>query len=248
MLKDMLEGNPDRVIIAADILSYFKGSGNAQSASETTLTIVDFIVGAGPPKPWWSVLDQTTEVHNAGYKWVYPRPGSPNYGYDPNHPGPVVGEGTGINKEQQTPNMSHVVREMAQEHPEAMRAAFNGHPDYDTIEGREFQDRVIQKLHSIDPQFGYVERYVGGNPDRVIIAADVLSYFKGSGNAQSASETTLTIVDIIVGAGPPKPWWSVLDRTTEVHNAGYKWVYPRPGSPNYGYDPNHPGPVVGEGN
>ena len=154
------------------------------------------------------------------------------------------------------PNMQKVIEQIQSENLEAVRNAFNGAPSgtekapETQLIRREFHDRMVQKLHSIDPNFGYVERYEGGNPDWALIATDLIAYYAGEGDATGARETSLYIVDIIKGGtgDENRVWWSVHERTTERHDSGHgykKWIYPRPGSPNYGYDPNHPGPVVG---
>ena len=162
--------------------------------------------------------------------------------------GGAVSNGRGNNNNGQDtrrkmPNLYHLTEEVAREHPEALKKS--GH---NTREGWEFLDRVIQKLHSVDPRFGYRWRHRARNPNDKIISFDMFAYYEGEGNPQGKTNRSgnLIMVDFIYGASTPNPrlrTWRP-EHWSKDPNTFSEWVYPRPGAPNYGYDPNFGGSVV----
>ncbi len=129
------------------------------------------------------------------------------------------------------PNVSNIIKEMAQKHPNALKIAYNAYPDKTpTIKGSEFQDRVIQKLHSTNPRFGYVK-----NVNLRLIYTDLLCYSIKKGDPKGATSSELYAVDFIAGGhGSGFVWWKV--HSPEELVAGkrnYTCVYPRPGAPDY---------------
>ncbi len=167
-----------------------------------------------------------------------------------------------------------IVKQMANEYPEALKIAYNSYPrkedrDLKNHSRTEFWDRVIQKLRSIDP--GYC--YVRGRDGRHM--TDLLGYcphqYRSSdcNTAAGGSLSEFTTLDFISssssgGIRKAHFWWgnpgtfeSRKARLAEIrkkepnHLPHPIWrghcVFPRPGAPNYGYVPNHPGPVVGSG-
>ena len=153
----------------------------------------------------------------------------------------------------QIPDLHNVVRRLAQQHPEALRN-LGGNPfswgDYvynqqSNVQSMEFLDRVIQKLHSIDPRFGYIRKHSGRHDE--FFGPDDIAYYEGVGNPQSKNMNQGTVfVDHIVVGGNPNTihgWVKVTDYPEDIKPLA-QWIYPRPGAPNYGYDPNHPGSVV----
>ena len=154
---------------------------------------------------------------------------------------------------QQMPNLHNVVRRLAQQHPEALRN-LGGNPfswgDYvhnqqGNVQSMEFLDRVIQKLHSIDPRFGYIRKKSGRSGE--FFGPDDIAYYEGVGNPQgkNMNEGTVFVDHITVGGNPNTihGWIKVTDYPENFRSLA-QWIYPRPGAPNYGYDPNHPGTVV----
>ena len=154
---------------------------------------------------------------------------------------------------QQMPNLYNVVRRLARQHPQALRN-LGGNPfdwgDYvfnqqKNVQSMEFLDRVIQKLHSIDPRFGYIRKMSGRHGE--FFGPDDIAYYEGVGNPQGKNMNQGTIfVDHITIGGNPNTlhgWIKVTDYPANLRPLA-QWIYPRPGAPNYGYDPNHPGSVV----
>ena len=144
------------------------------------------------------------------------------------------------------PNMRNVVMEIKTQFPQA---AINGDKkdiDLDSKEAWEFTDRVVQKLHSMDPNFGYV---LHGDNEEVGDGAATYWLVGGApvnNNVNKRDETRW--ISFKWRRGRNVFTWQ--DRASNIDNAHkwnleHTWVYPRPGAPNYGYDPKHPGPVVG---
>ena len=158
------------------------------------------------------------------------------------------------------PNMMHIIREIEREHRKALsapglrdlarRQAHWSNLKPDDIESWEFADRVVQKLHSINPRFGYGRAYPGRSNSYFM--TDFVVYFQGSGNPQGTvndTEGTLEGIDYLTvnrQRAVVTNWYIVEEVTREGHEGDIEWVYPRPGAPNYGYDPDYPGPVVGD--
>ena len=156
----------------------------------------------------------------------------------------------------QIPYLHDVVRRLSRQHPEALRN-LGGNPfswgDYvhnqqGNVQSMEFLDRVIQKLHSIDPRFGYIRKH-SGRHDK-FFGPDDIAYYEGVGNPQgkNMNEGTVFVDHITVGGNPNTihGWVKVTDYPENFKSIA-QWIYPRPGAPNYGYDPNHPGTVDSTG-
>ena len=148
------------------------------------------------------------------------------------------------------PDLYDVVKDMARDYPDTLSKVDKTSKD---DKAWEFTDRVIQKLHSIDPRFGYRERDLSwGNPNVLtpFMSIDTFVYAEGAHSAQDHTNTNgpIQVVDFIGGAsGPnPRPRWGPVEWANDP-GAYTKLVYPRPGAPNYGYDPGHPGAVVDGG-
>ncbi len=164
-----------------------------------------------------------------------------------------------------------IAKQIANEYPEAVKLAYNSYPrkedrDLKNHSRTEFWDRVIQKLHSIDPGYCYIRSRDG------LHRTDLLGYcphqYRSSdcNTAAGGSLAEFTILDFISssssgGIRKAHFWWgkpSIFEKRKErvaeirkkdpnhlPHPIGRgHCVFPRPGAPNYGYVPNHPGPVV----
>ncbi len=133
--------------------------------------------------------------------------------------------------ETELPNVFHIIKKMAQKHPNALKIAYNAYPDKTpTIKGSEFQDRVIQKLHSTNPRFGYVK-----NVDLRRIYPDLLCYSikKGDPKGATSRSSELYAVDFIAGGhGSRFVWWNSPEGPV-AGTRNYTCVYPRPGAPDY---------------
>ena len=122
------------------------------------------------------------------------------------------------------PDLVHVTLDIAKKHPETLR---NARKYAKTDKECEFLDRCIQKLHSIDPRFGYRKRKAG---HRRIISDDFIAYDLGKGR--------LALVDFIRGISgnnphPVKEWH--IEPWSNDPKVFSEWVYPRPNMPDYGY-------------
>ncbi len=129
-------------------------------------------------------------------------------------------------------NVFNIIKEMANKHPDALKVAHNAPPRKATIKGSEFQDRVIQKLHSTNPRFGYVKNLnLSGK-----IYSDLLCYSIKKGDPKGATSAELYAVDFIAGGeGKRFVWWKVHPPEELVAGKrNYTCAYPRPGAPDYG--------------
>ncbi|HJN76533.1 MAG TPA: NBR1-Ig-like domain-containing protein [Myxococcota bacterium] len=107
------------------------------------------------------------------------------------------------------PDMSHIVDEVAAEHPELLEGSC-----LDYGGGWGFMDEVVDRLRLVDERWGYNwKRGVVGDPSE-----DVVDYHWGSGTAEGSEE--VYIIDIIVGhcGDGPEPGW--LDQTQATADAG----------------------------
>ena len=128
------------------------------------------------------------------------------------------------------PKLEDVTKKLAEEYPEDLRNASDGN--------YKFLDRCIQKLNSIDPNFGYRYRHRGGNPNDKIISFDCFAYYLGDDDPKGKTNSSgkMAIVDFIIGAGGPNPSvgkrWHI-EKWSNDSDAYSQWVFPRPGSPDY---------------
>ena len=149
------------------------------------------------------------------------------------------------------PNMLSVLRQIKKENPQAWQNLKNQFDigQWHSVENSsdpkvwEFIDRSIQKMHSIDSRFGYRLRHRGQNPKYPVISVDTVGIYYGTGDPQGDRDNHY-YVDFIKGRGTSLGGvgWHSPNRTQPYFS---QWIYPRPGALNYGYDPNHPGPIVG---
>ena len=136
------------------------------------------------------------------------------------------------------PNLADETQKLAKEFPMALKNASDG--DY------EFLDRCIQKLHLIDPNFGYRWRHRGKNPNDKIISFDCFAYYRGNDDPQGKTNSSgkMAIVDFIIGCAGPKPSvakrWHI-EKWSNDSDSYSQWVFPRPGSPMY-YQKTKPEP------
>ncbi len=116
------------------------------------------------------------------------------------------------------PNMSHIVQQVAQEHPGALQNSCQAHGG-----NWEFMDRVVERLRAIDGRWAY--NCKRGNCGDV--SQDVVDYYRGSGNPNNS--TNVAIIDMIVGhCGPnPSPGWGDVTAATAQANSVGRWKYPR---------------------
>ena len=127
-----------------------------------------------------------------------------------------------------TPNMYHIVKQIADDYPDPLQLS---KAENRSSEDWEFLDRVVQKLHSIDPRFGYRESWNLENPDDTSVSFSTIAYFTGVGDPWGAQDD-LNFVDIIAPTHPKSVYWGLPEDVGHTIN---KWVFPRPGSPDYGY-------------
>ena len=134
----------------------------------------------------------------------YTRGGSPNAPFTTNGSNP--------------PNMLHIVQQVAQEHPQALRNSCQHHGGT-----WEFMDRVVERLRAIDGRYAY--NCKRGNCGDV--SQDVIDYYRGNGNPHGSSN--VKIVDMTVGhCGPnPQPGWNDLTDATRQAGTIGRWKYPR---------------------
>ena len=147
------------------------------------------------------------------------------------------------------PEMRKITDEMQKKYPEAVKAydrIYHKVKDYAaTEENYELHDRVVQKLHSLDPFFGHyapLEGYEGGKPSLV----GPVGYWLGAGSPGGEVPNTHNEVHYVDYRHGGKVVWNAAERySTNAHKwrLPRKWIYPRAGAPDYGYDPNHPGPL-----
>ena len=136
------------------------------------------------------------------------------------------------------PDLSSIVNETASKYPDALSRAGKSNDD----RGWEFTDRVIQKLHSIDPRFGHRERDLSWqNPNVLtpIISFDTFIYAEGAHTPEEHTNTNgpIQVVDFILGAKGqnPGPRWGPVEWANDP-GAYSRWVFPRPGAPIYDDD------------
>ncbi len=151
-----------------------------------------------------------------------------------------------------------IAEDMAKQHASALRVAYNGGlpGGVTTNKHTEFWDRVIQKLHSLNDGFGYIG-HIKSDGKLNVRLADLLCYIPDTQHRPSQGNPTGNTEEFFqvdfIGGGPDKHLrWShgsMEERRRLKDNEGKvgRCVFPRPGAPNYGYVPNHPGPVVGSG-
>ena len=127
-------------------------------------------------------------------------------------------------------DVSDIVREMAQRYPGALERSATT-LDYGDDVSWEFLDRVIQRLHSIDPRFGYRQAIMKGQS---VVSFDSFAYYEGEGDPTGASEDELVMFDILWGTpeGGRGVWMGRPDNPSPS-----RWVYPRPAMPVYEYTP-----------
>ena len=107
------------------------------------------------------------------------------------------------------PDMSHVVEELAEEHPEMLADSC-----LDEGGGWDFLDTLVDRLRETDERWGYNwKRGVEGDPSE-----DVVDYHFGDGEREGSEE--VYIIDVIVGhcGDSPEPGW--LDQTQATADAG----------------------------
>ena len=107
------------------------------------------------------------------------------------------------------PDMSHVVDELAAEHPEMLANSCR-----DDGGSWEFMDTLVDRLRETDERWGYNwKRGVVGDPSE-----DCVDFHYGSGEREGS--TDVYIIDVIVGhCGPdPEPGW--MDQTQATADAG----------------------------
>ena len=198
-----------------------------------------------------------TKAHgrHPGYKALYPRPGGP----DPEEGGDDEGGGrttascssssaskpTSASAAEvasatsgnpaQLPDVRSIVEKLKREHPEAWSVAYNSFQGSYSKERIEFLDRTVQKLHSLNPRFGYVkpDGRSSVNPRALCYSIKSSTPYMGSrsGNGENWH------VDFVPEPGHGKNliWvkrpagWSGFEGSID------SCIYPRPGAHDYGY-------------
>ncbi len=120
---------------------------------------------------------------------------------------------------------------MAKKHPGALKVAPNVPRISEKTKGSEFQDRVIQKLHSMNPRFGYVKNLnLSGQ-----IYSDLLCYSIKKGDPKGATSGELYAVDFIAGDDGKRfvAWQVHPPEELVAGKRNYTCAYPRPGAPDY---------------
>ena len=127
------------------------------------------------------------------------------------------------------PNMIHVVRRVAAEHPEKLEAAWDPVNQRWNESNKEFLDLVIDALREVDARWAY--NCVRGDCNRISI--DVAAYYRGAGTARDAQRSTdVALIDFLAGTpggGTPQAAWTDITEETRRHNTIGRWIYPRPG-------------------
>lgn len=109
------------------------------------------------------------------------------------------------------PDMRGVVSEVAAEFPQLLMAS---------AANFDFLDKVVERLHAGDPNWGYN----GKRGDSNNLSQDAVAYMSDPGNP-----TSVHIIDIIGGHGGPNPTPAWQDVTADTYNCGTVgvYVYPR---------------------
>ena len=128
------------------------------------------------------------------------------------------------------PNMFHIVKLIADDYPNALQRA---DANDDSPESWEFFDRVVQKLHSIDPRFGYREFWNIDEPDHTATSFGTIAYFTGQGDPWGAREESLGFISVITPTQPRSAYWGAPDSQDSA--IASRWFDLRPGAPDYGY-------------
>ena len=166
-----------------------------------------------------------------------------------------------VPRELPLPEARVIAQKMGIEFHHALSMAYNGYVFSSQPEDplkAEYWDRVHQRLHSIDPRYCYIKTPSGFFMPDNLGFCEKKEYVSSQCNPTGEFEE-FGGIDIISGGNPSRFYWSSEDmrraqlsatqRRQEDQEFGeFKYghcLYPRPGAPNYGYDPNHPGPVVG---
>ncbi len=130
------------------------------------------------------------------------------------------------------PNMSYVVAEVASDYPQELANSCQQ-------EGgtSEFIDRVVRKLHAIDPRWGWNGKRGNAND----LSQDAIAYYYGSETSVSTGNTSVYIIDIISSVcpsgNPGAAWTDVTKETLEGGTTG-AYVYPRNGGGTVAVRPN----------
>ncbi len=269
----------------ADLLCYIPDIQHRPSQGNPTGNTEEFFqvdfIGGGPDRHLrWShgsMEERRRLKDNEGKvgRCVFPRPGAPNYGYVPNHPGPVVGSGSGTNggggntnsntsvaaRDLTLSEAKDIIKQLEDKHPEALKIAYNSYPkgdrDLKNHSRTEFWDRVIQKLHSIDPGYCYVRGRDGRHMTDLLGHCPHQYRSSDCNTAAGGSLAEFTTLDFIAsthsgGGRRAYLWWgnpgtfeSRKARLAEIrkkepnHLPHPIWrghcVFPRPGAPDYGY-------------
>ena len=146
-------------------------------------------------------------------------------------------------------NMGHIISEMEKKYTEADLCHIQTvHHGYESCnkDGWEMTDRAVQKLHAMDPNIGHYGHC--GNPhgwDPVLPHAGLVAYWLGENTAQNERSGKHNLVSVTSLYDLKKNGWDGDKFWFNGHRWGFclGWVYPRPESPDYGYDPGHPGPL-----
>jgi len=113
------------------------------------------------------------------------------------------------------PNMSHIVREVAAEHPDFLRNSCQEHGG-----SWDFMDAVVDRLRQFDSRWGYNwKRGNVGDP-----SLDVVDYHHGAGPDEGSTE--VYIIDVIGGhcGDSPVPVWNDVTAITYESNTVGRWT------------------------
>ena len=141
------------------------------------------------------------------------------------------------------PNHLDLVKQVVGENSQARESAKNHAYQHESCgisecstSGIELIDRVVQKLHAIDPRFGYSLRHAHGN---VYFQVELAAYYMGDGEAHEATSDNDDIYKVGALSSRGEARWRDRELTVE-HNRNQahqnnnisQWVYPRPDFPN----------------
>ena len=120
------------------------------------------------------------------------------------------------------PNMLHIVREVASQHPDKLSNSCQDHGG-----SWRFMELAVERLRQETGRWGYNCKR-GNCAD---VSHDAIAYYRGSGTTVDSAQrsTDVAIIDIIAGhcgSNPQPAWGDVTQATADAGSIG-RWKYPR---------------------